>query len=515
MRSRRVRRVLSGVAGAAVAALVPVWAAVTGPSVNPDTVARKQVQVHLTTTSDPGGRHVVKGLEKQRPVRFRPGGGGNITVDESKTYQKFEGGGAAFTDTAGWLMNSSGTLSDATRDRAMTKLFDPVKGIGLSFLRNPMGASDLARFGYTYDDMPAGQHDPQLRHFSVEHDLADILPLAAHARRLNPDIKVMASPWSAPAWMKDNGSLDQGRLQAKYYGTYARYFVAYLRAYKDRGVPVDYVTAQNEPNCCSGYPSMQWNAPGLAYFTKNDLLPALKKAGLSTKVLALDWNWDRYRDLGAPIVDDAAIRRHPNFGGLAWHGYSGEVTEQTRVHNKYPGLATYDTEHSGGWWITNQQREDMHNLIDYTRNWGRSWLKWSLAVDQNGGPHHGGCDGCTGLITVHHGGPKHGTVGYTVEYYTMGHLTRFVRPGARRIGSTDSADVPNVAWKNPNGSKALIVYNDTGSTQKADINWGGEHASYDLPAGASATFTWDGNPTGGDRNAAHGPVTAALHREQE
>ncbi|MFI7099013.1 glycoside hydrolase family 30 beta sandwich domain-containing protein [Streptomyces sp. NPDC050161] len=486
MTSPRLRRALTAVAGA-VAALVPLALAA-------GFVAPEQVQVHLTTTSDPGGRHVVKGLERQSPIRFTPGGGGNITVDEATAYQTFDGGGASFTDTAAWLLNSSGALSDATRDATMKKLFDPDDGIGIGFLRNPMGASDLARYGYTYDDLPAGRTDRHLTHFSIGHDLADILPLTARARALNPALKVMATPWSAPAWMKDNGSLDQGWLRAKYYGTYARYFVKYLNAYRSRGVPVDYVSAQNEPTCCAGYPSMRWNGSGLAYFTKNDLLPALRRAGLSTKVLALDWNWDSYRDFAAPTVDDPAVRRHPNFGGTAWHGYRGDVTEQSRVHHRYPHLPVYDTEHSGGQWIADQQREDMHDLIDATRNWGRSWVKWSLAVDHNGGPHQGGCGTCTGLITVHNGDAAHGTVDYTIEYYTMGHLTKFVKPGARRIRSTANSALPNVAWKNPDGSKALIAYNDTDGTRRADINWGGRHASYNLPAGASVTFTWSGDP---------------------
>lgn len=485
MRSRTARRALTAAAGAAAVILVPLWEAAPYPA------GPERMQVYLTTTSDPAGRRVVKGLEKQAPLPFIQGGTTGITVDESKTYQRFEGGGASFTDTAAWLLKGSGALSGATRDATLKKLFDPATGIGLGFIRNPMGTSDLARFGYTFDDMPAGRTDPDLRHFSLAHDLAGVLPLTARARRLNPAVKVMASPWSAPAWMKDNEKLEQGHLRSRYYATYARYFVKYLQAYRDRGVPVDYVSVQNEPTCCSGYPSMRWNASGLAYFTRNDLLPALRRAGLTTKVLALDWNWDRYDAFARETVDDPAIRRHPNFGGIAWHGYGGDVGQQTRLHDRYPGLPAYDTEHSGGRWIGNQQREDMHNLIDYTRNWGRSWVKWSLAVDRNGGPHHGGCGNCTGLITVHHGaGRGHSTVDYTVEYYTMGHLTKFVRPGAHRIGSTASATVPNVAWRNPDGSRVLIAYNDTGSTRRTAVNWGGRHVTYDLPAGAAATFTW-------------------------
>jgi glucosylceramidase len=465
----------------------------------PAHAAGEQITAWLTTTDDSGGRHVVRGLQAQTPFAFQSGAGGggeNITVDENTRYQTFTGGGASFTDTAAWLMNSSGALSQTTRDATMRKLFSPADGIGLSFLRNPMGASDLARFGYTYDDVPAGQTDPNLTKFSIAHDLADVVPLTKQALQLNPSLTVMATPWTAPAWMKDSGQLNGGWLKAEDYGAYASYFVKYLQAYRDQGVPVSYVTAQNEPTCCSGYPSMSWNASGLAYFTKSELLPKLQAAGLSTKVLAHDWNWDVYDSYAAQTVDDAAVRSHPNFGGIAWHGYGGDVTKQTTVHNQYPQLDAFGTEHSGGTWIANQQREDMLNIVDYTRNWAKSVTKWSLAVDQNMGPHNGGCGTCTGLITVHNGDGASGTVDYTVEYYTMGHLTKFVRPGAQRIASTASSAVPNVAWRNPDGSKALIAYNDAASAKTVTINWGGQHATYSLPGRTSATFTWSGTQSG-------------------
>ncbi|CAG7656171.1 ricin-type beta-trefoil lectin domain protein [Actinacidiphila bryophytorum] len=503
----RLRRVVVGTLTAAAAAITPMLAVpVTAHA------AGESVQVYLTTTNDSGGRNVVKGLEQQAPLSFASGTGGsgqNVTVDEGTTYQKFTGGGASFTDTAAWLMNSSGALSASTRNTVMQKLFDPVNGIGLGFLRNPMGASDLARGNYTYDDMPAGQTDPGLAHFSIAHDLADVVPLTKQARQLNPDVKVMGTPWTPPPWMKDNDAYSQGWLESQYYAAYAQYFVKYLQAYQAQGVPVDYVTVQNEPTCCSGYPSAQWNGSGLAYFTKTDLLPALHAAGLSTKVLALDWNWDTYDSYAAPTVTDSAVRNDPNFGGIAWHGYGGNVGEQTTVHNQYPTLPAFDTEHSGGTWIANQQKEDMENLIDYTRNWGQSWVKWSLAVDQNMGPHNGGCGTCTGLITVHNGDSRSGQVDYTIEYYTMGQLTKFVKPGATRIASTDNSTVRNVAWRNPDGSKALIAYNESSSAQTLRVNWGNENFSYSLPGGASATFTWSGTPgTGGGNTGGHtGTIT--------
>jgi glucosylceramidase len=479
-------------------------AGLTGLTAGSAQAAGEQVNIWLTTTDDSGGRHVTRGLQQQSPLNFQSGTGGggtNITVDENTRYQTFTGGGASFTDTAAWLMKGSGALSQATRDATMRKLFSPTDGIGLSFVRNPMGGSDLARFGYTYNDLPAGQTDPSLSRFSIAHDLQDVLPLTKQAEQLNPSLTLVASPWTAPAWMKDSGQLNGGWLKAENYGTYADYFVKYLQAWRDQGVPVDYVTAQNEPTCCGGYPSMSWNASGLAYFTKSELLPKLANAGLPTKVLAHDWNWDTYDAYAAQTLNDAAVRSHPNFGGVAWHGYGGNVSKQTDVHNQYPQLDAFQTEHSGGTWIANQQREDMMNIIDYTRNWAKSVTKWSLAVDQNRGPHNGGCGTCDGLITVHNGDSRHGQVDYTIEYYTMGHLTKFVKPGAHRIASTGSSAVPNVAWRNPDGSKALIAYNDSSSAQTMTVNWGGQRYTYSLPGRTSATFTWSGGQSGGSEQS--------------
>jgi glucosylceramidase len=484
---------------AATAAVVLVAGGVAVALAPSAFAAGEPVNVWLTTTNDGGGRNVTRGLQQQPSISFAGSSAGanqTVNVNENTTYQQFEGAGASFTDTAAWLINGSGALSTTTRNAVMQKLFDPTNGIGVSFLRNPLGSSDLARSSYSYDDTCCNLND-----FSLNRDV-DVMALTKQAKSLNPALKVMASPWSSPAWMKDNNSFNQGWLQAQYYGMYADYFVKYIQGYAAQGVKIDYVTPQNEPTCCAGYPSMNWNASGLQYFVKSNLLPAFHNAGLATKVLVHDWNWDVYNTYAAPLVNDPTIRNDPNFGGIAWHGYGGDVGMQTTVHNQYPNVNAYDTEHSGGTWISNQQDEDMRNLIDYTRNWGRSWIKWSLAVDQNMGPHNGGCSTCTGLITVHNGDGRSGQVDYTIEYYTMGHLTKFVKPGAVRIDSTANGSVPNVAWKNPDGSKALIAYNATGGNQSIKVNWGGQSFTYTLPTKTSATFTWSGTPGGGARSGA-------------
>ncbi|QUQ67406.1 ricin-type beta-trefoil lectin domain protein [Kutzneria sp. CA-103260] len=475
-----------------VVPLLLVAGVLAAPAAN---AANESVNIWLTTTNDSGGRNVTRGLQQQTPISFSAGTGTGqqtITVDENTRYQQFEGAGASFTDTAAYLMNSSGALSAATRNATMTKLFDPVNGIGLDFLRNPMGASDLARNSYTYDD---GAADPNLNNFTLSHDMVDVIPLTKQAKQLNPQLKVMGSPWTAPPWMKDNNSYIQGWLQSQYYQAYANYFVKYIQGYAAQGIPVDYVSEQNEPTVGGNYPGMNWNGTGLAYFAKTNLLPALHNAGLSTKVLALDWNWDSYDSFGAPTVTDSSIRNDPNFGGVAWHGYEGDVSEQTTVHNQYPSMNMYETEHSGGNWIGNQQNEDMNNIIDYTRNWDRSVVKWSLAVNESQGPNNGGCNTCTGLITVHQNDSQRGQVDYNIEYYDMGQLTKFVKPGATRIASNDGA-VRNVAWINPDGSKALVAYNPSGSAQSVRVNWGNESFTYSVPAATSATFTWSGTQGG-------------------
>jgi glucosylceramidase len=504
MSPRTPKRLLSwtaAIALVAAAGLVPATAA---------SAANEPVNIWLTTTNDSGGRTVTRGLQQQTPVSFASSSASatqTITVNENTTYQQFIGAGASFTDTAAWLMNSSGALSASTRSSVMTALFSPTSGIGLDFLRNPMGASDLARSNYTYDD---GTADPSLSRFSISHDLADVEPLTKQAKTLNPSLKIMAVPWTAPPWMKDNDAYSQGFLQSQYYAAYAQYFVKYIQAYAAQGVHIDYVSPQNEPTCCAGYPSVQWNASGLDFFVGTDLLPALHAAGLTTKVLINDWNWDAYDTWVAPLMADTAIRNDSLFGGIAWHGYSGNVSEQTTIHNMFPTVPALDTEHSGGTWIANQQNEDMNNIISYTRNWGTTVTKWSLAVDQNMGPHNGGCSTCTGLITVHNGDSRSGQVDYTVEYYDTGQLTKFVKPGAFRIDSNTTTNVPDVAWKNPDGSKALVAYNGTSSSQSVKVVWGNESFTYSIPAATSATFTWagtQGTGTGGGGGTKTGAIT--------
>lgn len=491
--------------------LVAALATAQAPSAS---AAGEAVNVYLTTTSDAAGLNVTRGLQQQTPIAFGSTSGSashTITVDESTKYQKFVGGGASITDTTASLFRG-GAISAATRDDVMKKLFSPTDGIGLSFTRNPIGATDLSRPGnVSLDDTCCDLSD-----FDTNGYDANVQALTVQAKSLNPGLTVMAVPWSAPGWMKDNGRMDQmGWLESQYYDAYAQYLTKYVQAYANAGVHIDYISVQNEPSCCHAddpaaqtYPGMNWNTSGLIELTKNHVYPAFHAAGLTTKVLVHDWNYGDYASFGSAILADSGVRSDSLFGGIAWHGYSGSPTIGTDVHNAYPTVPQLETEHSGGTWITasgNQQNEDMSNIIDYTRNWAGSVVKWSLAVDQNMGPHNGGCSTCTGLVTVQNGGSRAGQVDYTIEYYTMGQLTKFVKPGAYRIASTADTTVQNVAWQNPDGSKALIAHNGTTSAQSMKVNWGSESFTYSLPAQTTATFTWAG--TAGAPTTATGAIT--------
>ncbi|MEU2244618.1 ricin-type beta-trefoil lectin domain protein [Streptomyces sp. NPDC018338] len=488
-------------------ALLASGLVMTGPGVAE--AAGERVDVWLTTTSDAGGRTVTRGLAPQTPIAFGPAGGSanrTITVDENTTYQQFEGGGASITDTTAHLLRG-GAISTATRDEVMRKLFSPTDGIGLSFVRNPIGASDLSRPGnVSLDDTCCDLND-----FGSNGYDTDVRLLTVQAKQLNPALRLKGVPWSAPGWMKDNGRMDQmGWLKWEYYPLYAQYLVKYVQSYQAAGVKVDYLSVQNEPNCCQAgnptamnYPGMSWNPSGLAEFTKNHVYPAFRAAGITTKVLVHDWNYGDYANFGSGVLNDAAVRNDPLFGGIAWHGYAGDPAVGSQVHDQYPTVKQFSTEHSGGTWVGNQHNEDLNDIVGYARNWSSSLTKWSLALNQDMGPHNGGCGTCTGLITVQQGGPRAGQVDYTVEYYTTGHLTKFVRPGAYRIASTADSTVQNVAWRNPDGSKALIAHNGGASAQSVRVDWGGQSFTYTLPARTTATFTWSGTTT----SAPTGPLT--------
>ncbi|MBO0779299.1 MAG: discoidin domain-containing protein [Ktedonobacteraceae bacterium] len=442
-------------------------------------------------------------LASQKSASFATGNGSSvikINVDENKTYQQMDGFGASITDASAWLINNK--MSKSQRDALMQALFDPVKGIGLDFLRQPMGASDLTRPApevgeYSYDDMPKGQTDPTLAHFSIDHDKAYIIPVLKQALQINPKIKIMATPWSPPGWMKTTDSMEGGTLNADAYGPYANYFVKFIQAYQAEGIPIYAISAQNEPLYVpDGYPGMSMPADQQANFIKNYLAPAFAQNHITTKILGYDHNWDA-PDYPTTLLNDSGV--NAAIAGTAWHCYAGSVETQTQVQQAFPGKDTYETECSGGLWEQNNGLPGTMNLvIGVARNWGKSVVRWGMALDPDGKPNLGtgaACSQCQGVVSINQ---SSGSVTYRGDYYGLAHASKFVVPGASRIDSSAGSNgITNVAFKNPDGSKVLVVYNTASSTQSFVVQWGGQWFSYTLPGGAVATFKWSGTQTAG------------------
>ncbi len=441
-----------------------------------------------------------------------------VTVDEAQTYQTVDGFGASMTDSSAYLLHE--VVPSANLSAVMSDLFTRNgNGIGISFIRNPMGASDIARSVYSFDDLTtAGQTDPTLAKFSIAHDQTDDIPLLLQAKQLNPKLKIMANPWSPPGWMKDSGSMIAGSLiiNSTNETAFANYFVKYIQDYAAAGIPIDYISLQNEPLYIpTNYPGMGMDAPTQTSVLRDYVLPALTSANLNTQVLVYDHNWDGF-SYPETVLGDATIQASPLVAGTAWHGYGGTPGNQQTVQNLFPNKGTWETEHSGGTWVTSPDQfiTDFVEITHVMRNASKSFVKWSLVLDETLGPNLtedaalGGCNTCTPLITVN---SKTGAVTKDIEYYTIGHYSKYVLPGAQRIYSSNANGVVSVAFMNPDGSKALIAFNNTTSSNTFYVQWGTQVFPYTLPSHAAATFTWSGAQTGTPTTPAKSQIQASSY----
>lgn len=439
-------------------------------------------------------------LTSQPGVSFAPDATSStatIIVDEGKTFQTMDGFGASLTGTSAY--NIFTKLSAAKRDALMTQLFSPTGGIGLSFLRQPMGASDLSVGSfYTYDDVPSGQSDPNLAQFSIEPDRAYILPVVKQALQLNPNIKVLASPWSPPAWMKTGSSLiasQGGSLKTDAYAPYANYFVKFIRAYEAEGIPIYAVTIQNEPGTLpSTYPGLNMTASEQANFLKNNLGPTFASNNVSAKILVQDWHWGNV-NFALSVLNDPAARAYAD--GAAFHRYSGDPSAQSRLKRAFPDQDVYFTEGSTDTGISFTYL--MQTLmINNTRNWAKTVVLWNIAADENNGPSY--CPACRPLLNIDTASQ---TWTLNPDYRALAHFSKFITPGAVRIGSNTlgNGSIDNVAFKNPDGSKVLVAINSGSASKTFKVKWGNDAFDYTLPAGAAATFKWSGTPSVASVNA--------------
>ncbi|MCM3132674.1 glycosyl hydrolase [Paenibacillus polysaccharolyticus] len=397
--------------------------------------------------------------EEYNPIKSMDADSMAVTVqlDDRQTYQETDGFGASFTDAAAYLMNQK--ITDEQRTEVMTRLFHPTEGIGLSVIRNPMGASDYARTVYSYNDLPDHQTDPELAGFSILHDEEDIIPLTRQALSLNPELKLFSSPWSAPGWMKTSGSMITGQLKPEWYSAYAEYFVKYIQSYAAHGLPIYAITPQNEALYEPGhYPGMLMPAEAQAEFIVDHLKPAFVRNNLDTKILCYDHNWDR-PDYPLTVLEQAGEA----VDGVAWHWYGGDASAQSKVHEAFAGKEVHFTEGSGGEWIPPFEQAFSNVIrtgIQILRNYSKSLVLWNMALDEHNGPTVPGFgqSTCRGIVQINQ---QTGELVYTLDYYALAHFSALIRPKAVQIQSVSSDDsIYTVAFRNTDGSTALVLFND-------------------------------------------------------
>jgi len=441
-------------------------------------------QVELWLTSPEGTARFEKqafdlSFSKMTPIEP------TIEVDERRTFQTIDGFG--FCLTGGSAQHLS-RMSPAPRSALLAELFSTKgSGIGTSYLRVSIGASDLNDHVFSYDDLPAGQTDPELASFSLEPDRAEMIPMLKEILAVNPTVKILGSPWSPPIWMKTNHDTVGGRLDPKFYPAYANYFVKYILAMRADGIRIDAITVQNEPLHPGNNPSLLMLAPEQAEFIKHFLGPSLRAARLSTKIILYDHNADR-PDYPISVLNDPEARRFVD--GSAFHLYRGPIEALSKVHDAYPDKNLYFTEQWVG--APGDLRADLDwhvktLIIGATRNWSRTVLEWNLSSNPELTPHtdRGGCNRCLGAVTI-----DGDIVTRNPAYYIIAHAARFVRPGSVRIGSNELEQLPNVAFRTPNGRRVLIVENAGQHSQAFDISWRGRRCRATLQEGAVATYIW-------------------------
>jgi glucosylceramidase len=469
--------------------------------------ATRRIAVYLTT------RDLKRTLARQPDLRFAPGapsGPDAVTVDPSVHYQTLTTGfGVAMTDTSAYLLARG--LPARARNDVMRKLFSPLTGIGLSFLRVPIGGSDyIVGQPYTYDDMPPGQTDPTLSHFSLTHDRAYVIPMIRKALALNRATSVMANPWTPPAWMKTDDQLvtttgPLGTLQTQYYGAYANYLVRFLEGYRAAGIKVSYLGVQNEPLTplllVAKIPESYLSPVDEGDLIHSYVAPALRSAGLAQNILAYDDGFER--DLAyIPLVMNTA---GGDVKGFAYHCYLSDPSSMSAEHSSYPAQLELETECSSK--LSNIEPAQM--AIRSLRNWAQGIQLWNAALDQNLGPKIG--SGCQGLTPPHTGqdciapviiDTRTRTYSLTSDYWALAQFSKFIELGARRISSSTPntcADTPvsgyacgleDVAFQDPDGRQVLVATTNDGQPHTLDVSENGQGFSYTIPDGATATFVW-------------------------
>ncbi len=438
-------------------------------------------------------------------------GGGTIVIDESLQMQDVDGFGFALTGGSAELMM---LMTQPARTALLKDLFSKDgNNAGVSYVRLTIGASDLNSYVFSYNDLKPGETDLSLSKFDLVQDKKDVVPVMKEILSIDPTIKILASPWSPPTWMKTIDKVKSGSLKTEYYDVYARYFIKYIQAMKAEGIVIDAITIQNEPLNANNTPSMRMSAQEQAVFIKEHLDPQLEKAGLKTKIVLFDHNLDR-PDYPLTILSDPDAAKYVD--GSGFHHYGGDMSAMSVVHTAYPDKHLYFTEQMiverPGSPRIDIAAQVKRMIIDVTRHWSRNVILWNFAADPLNDPHtdDGGCSMCQGAVTI-----DNDNVTKNLAYYVIAHASKFIRPGSVRIGSTNPGDMsvalttdeerrevvrvatfdnysvlPNVAFRTPEGKYVLVVANNTWNVTSFRIQFRSQYVNIRLNPGAVGTYVW-------------------------
>jgi len=420
-------------------------------------------------------------LSAQEPLRFAPGESDArvvIGVDANRTFQSILGLGSSLEHSTCYNISK---LPKARQEAVIESIVDPEKGIGMNLMRICIGTPDFtASPWYSYDDMPAGQTDPEMKHFSIEKDRAYVLPILKMALRKNPKLVFFASPWSPPAWMKTNNNLCGGRMDPKHFRSLARYLVKFIEAYEAEGIKIHAITPQNEPDFFpNSYPTCGWSPELQRDFIRDHLGPEFQQSGVTARIWCFDHNFNFLR-FPTTILRDPEAARYVD--GTGFHHYEGKPNAMTTLHKRFPDKHIYFTEGSVF------GMEGAAQIIAFLRNWARSYNAWVTIIDHksqpNPGPH-----ACSPTCIVLNSDNL--TLKYNFDYYMYGQFMKFIQAGAVRIGSNlPSKSLPNVALRNPDGTIVLVVANLKPSAASFDIEWKGSYLTAEIAGHSVASYRW-------------------------
>jgi glucosylceramidase len=406
-----------------------------------------------------------------------------ISVDPAQKYQEIDGFGFALT---GGSAQHIIRMTAPERKKLLNELFGRNENaIGISYLRLSIGASDLNDHVFSYNDLKPGETDVKLQKFDLGQDRKDVIPVLKEILAVNPDIKIMGSPWSAPVWMKSNNNIQGGKLKEEYYPVYAQYFVKYIQQMKQQGIVIDAITIQNEPFNDGNTPSMQMFAKQQASFIRDHLGPAFRSAGIKTKIILYDHNCDA-PEYPISILNDPEANKY--IDGSGFHLYAGPISAMSKVHDAFPSKHLYFTEmmavSRNGFNIAGPTDRI---LIGASRNWSRNVILWNLAANAKNEPHtdNGGCTMCQGAVTI-----EGDQVTRNTAYYVIAHASKFALPGSVRIASTQTDELGTVAFKRPDGKITLLIANKSKTPQEFNVIFNNKSLKTSLTAGAVGTYLW-------------------------